>query len=145
LTICLLPDRIREPSLKFRIFGRPGSQLTFLQQDAKQGVTPQVLRLVEGRLNPKGELKTMTSSTPLGRKSYVGLCLTLLIAAYLGVTGRGSGAEPGIKVRAAQMPAASAPYSIAVFATSVQGSYTQPDSIASLGANIFIGYGNGVA
>lgn len=37
------------------------------------------------------------------------------------------------------------PYTVSVFATSVTGSYTQPDSIAVLKGHIFVGYGNGVA
>ncbi|MGH9760599.1 MAG: hypothetical protein ACREAC_07120, partial [Blastocatellia bacterium] len=44
-----------------------------------------------------------------------------------------------------QGPAAVAPYTVTVFAKSVTGQYTQPDSIAVLGSNVFIGYGNGVA
>ena len=37
------------------------------------------------------------------------------------------------------------PYHLQVFAHSVPGVYTQPDSIAVLNGHIFIGYGNGVA
>lgn len=37
------------------------------------------------------------------------------------------------------------PYTVAVFATGVAGSYTQPDSIAVLGSHVFVGYGNGVS
>lgn len=37
------------------------------------------------------------------------------------------------------------PYTVSVFATSVTGSYTKPDSIAVVGGHIFVGYGNGVA
>ena len=37
------------------------------------------------------------------------------------------------------------PYTVSTFATSVTGVYTQPDSIAIRGSQIFIGYGNGVA
>ena len=37
------------------------------------------------------------------------------------------------------------PYTVSVFATSVTGSYTQPDSIALLHGHVFIGYGNGVS
>lgn len=40
---------------------------------------------------------------------------------------------------------ASVPYTISTFATGVPGAYSQPDSIAVLGRNIFIGYGNHVA
>ncbi len=40
---------------------------------------------------------------------------------------------------------ATIPYTVSVFAQSVTGVYTQPDSIAVLGAHVFIGYGNGVA
>jgi hypothetical protein len=37
------------------------------------------------------------------------------------------------------------PYTVSVFATSVTGSFTQPDSIALLHGHVFIGYGNGVS
>ena len=37
------------------------------------------------------------------------------------------------------------PYTVSVFATSVTGVYTQPDSIAVLDDHVFIGFGNGVA
>jgi hypothetical protein len=40
---------------------------------------------------------------------------------------------------------ASVPYTVSVFATGVAGSYTKPDSIAVLGGNIFVGYGNNVS
>jgi hypothetical protein len=42
-------------------------------------------------------------------------------------------------------PTASVPYKVSVFAKSVPGSYTKPDSIAVTGGHVFIGYGNGVA
>jgi hypothetical protein len=42
-------------------------------------------------------------------------------------------------------PAAVAPFQLTVFAQSVAGSYTQPDSIAVSGGHVFIGFGNGVA
>lgn len=45
----------------------------------------------------------------------------------------------------AQMVIANAPYTVSVFATSVQGVYTQPDSITVGLGNVFVGYGNGVA
>jgi hypothetical protein len=45
----------------------------------------------------------------------------------------------------AQTPAPVAPFQLSVFAQSVPGSYTQPDSIAVAGSNVFIGFGNGVA
>jgi hypothetical protein len=41
--------------------------------------------------------------------------------------------------------AATPPYTVSVFATSVPGSYTKPDSIAVVGSRVFVGYGNGVA
>jgi hypothetical protein len=41
-------------------------------------------------------------------------------------------------------PVASTPYKISVFATSVPGQYTKPDSIAVTGGHVFIGYGNNV-
>jgi len=46
---------------------------------------------------------------------------------------------------AAAGPTASTPYTISVFAKSVPGSYTKPDSIAVIGGHVFIGYGNDVA
>jgi len=42
-------------------------------------------------------------------------------------------------------PSASTPYKVAVFAKSVPGSYTKPDSIAVTGGHVFVGYGNNVA
>jgi hypothetical protein len=42
-------------------------------------------------------------------------------------------------------PAAMRPYTVTAFAKSVVGSYTQPDSIAVLGGNVFVGYGNNVS
>ena len=41
--------------------------------------------------------------------------------------------------------AAQAPFTVSVFAQSVPGVYTQPDSITYLGHSVFIGYGNGGA
>jgi hypothetical protein len=38
-----------------------------------------------------------------------------------------------------------APYSVSVFATSVPGVYTQPDSIAVVGGHVFVGFGNNVS
>jgi len=43
------------------------------------------------------------------------------------------------------MPPAVAPFQLTVFAQSVPGSYTKPDSIAVNGSHVFIGFGNGVA
>jgi hypothetical protein len=40
---------------------------------------------------------------------------------------------------------AAAPYSFTVFASSVTGQYTKPDSIAVVDGHVFIGYGNNVA
>jgi hypothetical protein len=37
------------------------------------------------------------------------------------------------------------PYTVSTFATSVQGVYFQPDSIAEVGGHIFIGFGDGAA
>src|SRR5215472_6490726 len=45
----------------------------------------------------------------------------------------------------AQTPTPVAPFQLSVFAQSVPGSYTQPDSIAVNGGRVFIGFGNGVA
>jgi hypothetical protein len=46
---------------------------------------------------------------------------------------------------AAGQVTATVPYSVSVFATSVTGVYTQPDSIAVLGGHVFVGYGNNVS
>jgi hypothetical protein len=45
----------------------------------------------------------------------------------------------------AQMVIANAPYTVSVFATSVQGVYTAPDSITVGLGHVFVGYGNNVA
>lgn len=42
-------------------------------------------------------------------------------------------------------PSTTRPYTVTVFAKSVPGSYTKPDSIAVLGGNVFVGYGNNVS
>jgi hypothetical protein len=51
--------------------------------------------------------------------------------------------RPGLVIAAG--PTASVPYKISVFAKSVPGAYTKPDSIAVTGGHVFVGYGNGVA
>ena len=45
----------------------------------------------------------------------------------------------------AQTVIANAPYTVSVFATSVPGVYTAPDSITLGQGSVFVGYGNGVA
>ncbi len=45
----------------------------------------------------------------------------------------------------AQMVIANPPYTASVFATSVQGVYTQPDSITLGQGSVFVGYGNNVS
>jgi hypothetical protein len=45
----------------------------------------------------------------------------------------------------AQTVVANAPYTVSVFATSVPGVYTAPDSITLGQGSVFVGYGNGVA
>jgi hypothetical protein len=47
--------------------------------------------------------------------------------------------------RVVAQPAPVAPFKLSIFAQSVPGSYTQPDSIAVNGSHVFIGFGNGVA
>ena len=50
----------------------------------------------------------------------------------------------GLSANAQAAPQAVAPYQLTIFAQSVAGSYTQPDSIAVIGERVYVGYGNGI-
>ena len=65
----------------------------------------------------------------LGNSVWLVATLTLLLSA----------------LTAAGQVTAPVPYSASVFATSVPGSYTKPDSIAVVGGHVVVGYGNNVS
>jgi hypothetical protein len=81
----------------------------------------------------------MPKSSRRSRSRVVGLIAGFIIVLTM-VMGSLTRAKP-----TATPPAVVAPYTMSVFASSVPGSYTQPDSIAFAGGNVFVGFGNGVA
>jgi hypothetical protein len=80
----------------------------------------------------EGTVRKPTCVIPIFRSCFVGAAISWLLA----LTAIPAAAQVAV-----------APYQLSVFANSVPGSYTQPDSIAvsKSGDAVFIGYGNGVA
>ena len=81
----------------------------------------------------------------IARSAYSFVSVSVAGIFLLFLAGHGVNAARPARPFAVPLPVAVAPYTISVFATSVPGSYTQPDSVAFLNGNVFVGYSNGVA
>jgi hypothetical protein len=81
----------------------------------------------------------MTRPSYKKRKSFTALSMVVVSAVFV------ASAMIGSAPARAGAPVATAPYTISVFAASVPGSYTQPDSIAFADLNVFVAFGNGTA